>query len=77
MKTLLIFLLLTTAAFARPCDDARQDFNRAKKYGAYSFRCTDRYDGSSTATWYMDDRGYERFKIMEKRRERMERRKDK
>lgn len=68
MRTLLIFLLLTTAAFARPCDDARQDFNRAKKYGAHSFRCHDRYDGSAVATWYMDDSGYERFKIREEKR---------
>lgn len=54
MRTLLILLLLTTAAFARPCDDARQDFNRAKKYGAHSFRCHDRYDGSAVATWYKE-----------------------
>ena len=70
MKILFVFIVLvsTTAAIARPCDDARQDFNRAKKYGAHSFRCHDRYDGSAVATWYMDDRGYERFKIREERR---------
>lgn len=61
MRTLILFLFLITTAFATPCDDARKDFKQAKKFGAYNFRCVDRYDGSADASWYMSNEDYKRW----------------
>lgn len=61
MRTLILFLLLTTTAFATPCDDARKDYRQAKKFGAYNFRCVDRYDGTATSSWMMSDESYKRW----------------
>ena len=69
MKTLILFLAMTTAAIAGPpCDDAYRDFQRAEKFGAYMFSCEDFYDGSATSTWKMRDEDFKRFREAEKRR---------
>lgn len=71
MRTLIIFLALCATAAATPCDDARRDFNRAKHFGAYDFRCQDRYDGTATSSWRMSPDNFKRFNEAEiKRRKR-------
>ena len=69
MKTLILFLAMTTAAIAGPpCDDAYRDFKRAEKFGAYMFTCEDFQDGSATSTWKMRDADFKRFREAERQR---------
>lgn len=71
MRTLILAVLLTaTAANATPCDDARKDFARAKQFGAYDFKCQDRYDGTATSSWYMPPEGFKAFREAERERKR-------
>ena len=71
MRTLIILLALASVANATPCDDARRDFARAKKFGAYDFKCTDRYDGTATSSWRMSPEDFKAFREAEiKRRKR-------
>lgn len=71
MRTLIVFLALCATATATPCDDARKDFNRAKRFGAHSFECVDRYDGTATSSWRMSPESFKRFNEAEiKRRKR-------
>lgn len=71
MRTLIILLVLCTTAQATPCDDARRDFTRAKKFGAYDFKCADRYDGTATSSWRMSPEDFKAFREAEiKRRKR-------
>ena len=71
MRTLIFLLALASTAFATPCDDARKDFARAKKFGAYDFKCADRYDGTATSSWWMNPEGLKAFREAEiKRRKR-------
>lgn len=58
-------LFISHISHATPCDDARKDFNRAKKFGAYEFKCQDRYDGSATSSWKMDSESFKAFKASE------------
>ena len=68
MRTLIILLALASAAHATPCDDARRDFARAKKFGAYDFKCADRYDGTATSSWRMNPEGFNAFREAEIKR---------
>ena len=69
MKTLILFLAMTTAAIAGPpCDDAYEDFKRAERFGAYMFTCEDFEDGSATSTWKMKDADFKRFREAERKR---------
>lgn len=68
MKTIFVFLLLTSTAFATPCDDARKDFERARKFGATEFKCQDRYDGTATSSWTMSSENYKKFRESEANR---------
>lgn len=70
MKTLVLFLTLTTSALATPCDDAKRDFNRAKAFGATNFKCTDTYEGASGASWNMELEQYKKFIESELQRQR-------
>jgi hypothetical protein len=68
VKTLLVFLMLVTSALATPCQDARKDYERARRYGAFDFKCRDRYDGTATSSWRMEMDDYKRFRDSECRR---------
>ena len=71
MRTLILVValgLLTNAAHATPCDDARKDFARAKKFGAYDFHCVDRYDGTATSSWRMLPEDFKAFRAAERQR---------
>ena len=69
MRTLILAVLLTASmAHATPCDDARKDFARAKQFGAYDFKCHDRYDGTATSSWRMDPDGFKAFREAEIKR---------
>ena len=70
MRTLIIFLALTTTALATPCDDDRKDFERAQKFGATNFQCVDRYDGSARATWEMTPEQFKEYIDSELERQR-------
>ena len=70
MKTLIFFLALCATAQATPCDDARKDFARAKKFGAYEFACKDSYDGRATSSWSMSPEGFKAFRASETQRQR-------
>ena len=59
---ILSILLIPTMGYGTPCDDAKKDYNFARKYGAHSFYCTDQYDGSSTSFWSMSPEDYQKFK---------------
>lgn len=61
MKTIIIFLAMVSCAFASPCNDEKKIFERAKKFGAHSFKCKDNYDGSAKSSWTMDSDGYKKF----------------
>ena len=74
MRTLIlagVLALVASASHATPCDDARKDFKRAQKFGAHSFECTDRYDGTATSSWRMSPEDFKAFREAEiKRRKR-------
>lgn len=68
MRTLILAGVLAFAAsasHATPCDDARRDFARAKKFGAYDFKCVDRYDGTATSSWCMSPEDFKKFREFE------------
>ena len=68
MRTLIILLAFASAAHATPCDDARKDFRRAQKFGAYDFHCVDRYDGTATSSWRMSPEDFKAFREAETKR---------
>lgn len=71
MRTLILLFALCATANATPCDDARKDFKRAQAFGAHSFECVDRYDGTATSSWRMPPEGFKQFRDAEiKRRKR-------
>lgn len=70
MKTIIAFLLMTGVALASPCDDDRKTFERAKKYGAREFKCTDHYDGSASSSFVMDPEDHKKFTAAELERNR-------
>ena len=70
MKTLIIFLALTTTALATPCDDDLKDFKRAQKFGATNFQCRDEYEGSARATWDMTAEQFKEYMAAELERQR-------
>ena len=74
MRTLIlegVLALAASASHATPCDDARKDFKRAQAFGAHSFECVDRYDGTATSSWRMTPEDFKKFRDAEiKRRKR-------
>ena len=70
MRTLSIFLLMISTAAATPCDDARKDFERARKFGAQNFACADRYDGTATSSWDMKPEQFKKYQEAEAERQR-------
>ena len=71
MRTLIlagVLALAASASHATPCDDARKDFRRAQKFGAYDFRCVDRYDGTATSSWRMSPEDFKAFRDAESKR---------
>ena len=61
MKTIIFLLLMASTALANPCTDDKQRFERAKKFGATNFKCTDHYDGSATSSFTIDLEGNRKF----------------
>jgi hypothetical protein len=63
MKTIsiLFLLLLASTALANPCSDDKQRYERAKKFGAYNFKCTSNYDGSAASTFSITSENYKNF----------------
>ena len=65
MKTIIFLLLMTSTALANPCTDDKQRFERAKKFGAYNFKCVDHYDGSAASTFSIPSEKYKKFVVSE------------
>ena len=70
MKTIIFLLLMTSTALANPCSDDKQRFERAKKFGAYNFKCVDYYDGSATSSFSMTSENHKNFVASEIERKR-------
>lgn len=61
MKIIIFLLLMTSTAFANPCADDKQKFERAKKFGASNFKCTSNYDGSAVSSFSINSENYKKY----------------
>lgn len=70
MRTIVFLLLMVSTAIGSPCDDDKQRFERAKKFGAYNFKCSSNYDGSAWSSFSMTSEDHKKYVASELERSR-------
>ena len=61
-----IIMTIALAVTTTLCQEARLEFNEARKYGATHFRCKEYYDGRVVSSFRMPVEKYRRWKKIKK-----------